>query len=447
MSNPPPNDGRAGLLLRIDARSIADAEHPDGSLGASVLLETGPHHRLTLGARVLVLGPPERVDAHPASAHARRVSRPDAVLIPALVNAHTHLDLTRVGPLGHNPEAGFVSWIDQIRARRPVEDPQIARAVADGARLSLAGGVAAVGDIAGSPGGRLTLAALGALRDSDLVGVSYLELFGIGAFEEPTRRGLDDLIRACASAIHEADGVRFGLQPHAPNTVSIPMYHWIVDRATALNVPLSTHLAESPEERRFVAEGTGSQRDLLERVGVWDDSILDHVGRGRHPVEHLEPVLARARFLVAHANDAPDRAIRILAQTGTSVAYCPRASAYFGAASRLGPHRYRRMLEAGINVCLGTDSIASLPSECADPRAGLFSTLAEARLLYRRDGTDPATLLAMATTNGATALGLDPDLFRFTVGRRIAGVVAVAVGAPGNPVAQVLAGEAPPVLI
>ena len=114
---------------------------------------------------------------------------------------------------------------------------------------------------------------------------------------------------------------------------------------------------------------------------------------------------------------------RVLAETGTSVAYCPRSSHYFRNHESFGPHRYRDMLAAGINVCLGTDSIVNLPPDESDR----LSTLDETRFLCRRDGTDPLTLLRMATVNGARALDLDPDLFIFRSGlpHPVAGLIAL----------------------
>jgi len=128
-------------------------------------------------------------------------------------------------------------------------------------------------------------------------------------------------------------------------------------------------------------------------------------------------------------NDADDAAIGMLACTRTTVAYCPRASDYFGATRSFGPHRYREMISAGINVALGTDSLVNLPTAAALAANGGMSILDEMRYLYRRDHTDPVTLLKMGTLNGAQALGLNPWLFRFegngAGGHYIAGLVAV----------------------
>jgi cytosine/adenosine deaminase-related metal-dependent hydrolase len=129
-----------------------------------------------------------------------------------------------------------------------------------------------------------------------------------------------------------------------------------------------------------------------------------------------------------------DADIELLARTGASVAYCPRASEYFG--HRL--HRYMEMLEAGVNVCLGTDSIIC---------HGTLSIVDEMRRLHRRDKADPHMLLAMATTRGAAALGLDHAQATLTPG---APARLVAIGydptEPAEALRQVLRSRKPAVI-
>jgi cytosine/adenosine deaminase-related metal-dependent hydrolase len=189
---------------------------------------------------------------------------------------------------------------------------------------------------------------------------------------------------------------------------------------------VATHLAESPEELEFVERGTGPIRSLLEGIGLWHDGLLEAVGRGLSPVGLALDAIDGA-VLAVHVNHASDEDLAALASAGASVAYCPRASAYFGAERSFGPHRYRDMIAAGINVALGTDSIINLWDERGDP--GRLSVLDDMRLLWKRDGARPDALLAMGTVNGARALGLDPERFRFIAGRPVAGVLAVPMDA------------------
>lgn len=431
--NPPRPD-----LYLILADAIADARGPLAA-PAALLVESQP-----FATTVLAVGRPSDVAAHPAAPMAQPLPRPGCVLIPGLVNAHTHLDLTHIGPRPHDPDGGFHPWIDLIRAHRHADDAAIAAAVHQGIALLRAGGVVAVGDIAGAPKATPNLTPFRTLRDSGLLGVSYLEFFGIGRSWPSQPERLAPVIQRALDESAPAARVRFGLQPHAPTTVDIRLYQWAVGECRGRGLPLSTHLAETPEEHRFVAAADGPQREFLERLGLWDGSILEHLGRGRTPVAHLAPILAQFPTLVAHVNDADDAAIETLAHTGASVAYCPRASAYFAAHRHFGPHRYRDMLGAGVNVCLGTDSIVNIPPEAASR----LSTLDEMRFLHQRDAADPAMLLAMATTNGARALGLDPALFLFQPGSLMAGIVAVpAPGPDPGPLRRLLRSPGHPELL
>lgn len=419
-------------IIRYDALAAADGAGFTSS-PASVLVrrpdpgQKGPAH-------LLAAGHPGDVATHPSAAAAPVVPLPTSVLLPGLINAHTHLDLTHIGPRPFDEAAGFTGWIDMIRAERASEDAAIAASVEHGIELNLAGGTVAVGDIAGAPGGRPTLVPWRTLRRSPLLGVTFLEFFAIG---KPHDRGL----RAATEALREglravrgllAGGAGLGLQPHATHTVGLDAFRACAKIAADLGVPLSTHLAETAQEHEFVSTGRGEHREFLERIGVWTESVLLEYGKGRTPVEHLYAVLSEFPCLAAHVNDADDRDIRLLAQTRTTVVYCPRASEYFGAPRRFGPHRYRDMLAAGINVALGTDSIVNLPARCAEIASGGISVLDEMRYLSQRDRTDPVTLLKMGTVNAAAPLGLDPGWFVLSPKApgpsSLAGLIAVNVG-------------------
>ncbi|MBL0926035.1 MAG: amidohydrolase family protein [Phycisphaerales bacterium] len=426
------------LVLEL-AAGVADgtgmAAAPGAVLAAWIQGRPGTPARV----RVLAAGrAAEIAGTDLARSAAPRDHGPGTVLVPALVNAHTHLDLTHIGPQPYDPTLGFAGWGGIIIRNRAREPQAIAASVRDGLRRSVAGGVLAIGDIAGV--GRLepyrvmsTPWPRGAGGDSaddgwwGGWGVSYVEFFGVGSAQEGAAAAINQVI---SSEPRSGPGgrVRLGLSPHAPYSAGLRLYRDAGELAGRLNIPLTTHLAENPEEREFIAAGTGTVRSLLETLGKWDAAALEEIGRGVHPVAHLGGVLAARPWLVAHVNDATDEAIEVLARSGTSIAYCPRCSAYFLHHETFGPHRYREMLSAGINVCLGTDSVVNLPAEEADR----LSTLDEIRYLWRRDATDPVTLLKMATVNGARALGIDPALFCFD--RRgtggsggVAGIAAVDV--------------------
>ena len=148
-----------------------------------------------------------------------------------------------------------------------------------------------------------------------------------------------------------------------------------------------------------------------------------------------------------HVNQCSDEDLAILAEARTKVVYCPRASAYFGADRHFGPHRYRDMLAAGIEVALGTDSIINLPSGILD-EAGLgLSTLDEARFLHARDGADPDTLIKMITTHGSRVLGFDDALVTLSEGSTPIGILAIPATGKGSPAERVMVSKSVPELL
>lgn len=403
-------------MVRVRTGALGDASGL--RLGAQMTLERGGSGRLRVAAVGEDEGPRRGPEDHV-------VDLSDCVVIPGLVNAHAHLDLTHIGPRAHDPGEGFVSWIGMILRERLGDEDKIADSVRLGAARSLAGGVVAVGDIGGIAAGDMTAVPARALGETPLVGVSFVEFLGIGSGTARTKERLGGFVGEELAALRgdlEGSGVRVGLSPHAPNTVDLSLYGYAAELSGAHGLPVCTHLAETLEEREFVGRGTGPQKELLERFGVWDETVMERVGKGKHPVGHLLEILARGRVLAAHVNDVGDAEIAALAMTETDVVYCPRAYRYFGHEDALGGHRYTDMLAAGINVCLGTDSVVNLDT------ADRISVLDDVRVEHAARGVDPGVLLAMVTVNPAAALGMDVDRFRFGVGCEPAGVLALSVG-------------------
>ena len=337
------------------------------------------------------------------------------LFIPQLVNTHGHLDLTSVGPLPYHGQ--FIDWLETMINARHTTNTSIADSVKRGITLSLQAGTGYVADIANTPNALTTRQ-----NHNHLPGASYFECFGIGNGQthaiEQLKYTVDKFIheKHTESAPHNpkisrAPDIKLGIQPHAPYSAGLDLYNAAARLADQYNLPLSTHLAETPQEIEFVRHGTGPLAKLLVKLGKSDQTIKP---TGRHPVEWLEPVLKRRRWLLAHCNYLDDHHLDILARCNASVAYCPVASDYFGHHQPQHGiyHRYREMLENGINVCLGTDSIVCQHPNDPQP-LGIGSQM---RYLYRRDRTHPETLLEMATTNGMRAMGLDPNLTSFRPG-------------------------------
>lgn len=366
----------------------------------------------------------------------RAIDLPDRLVLPALVNAHAHLDLTDMGPVSYTGR--FTDWIAKVMAHRKTQgETGIQSAMLAGLKASYTSGVGWVGDICGTPGTPSSPAAIDARRHAppplNLPGVAYLEQFGIGSTEARAIEALHAAAEQWPNTNLDAfaPSIRIGLQPHAPYSAGVALYELAAKLAQLHGLALSTHLAETPEELEFLRSGTGVYADLLKQLGRWDGSIKPS---GLHPVDHLAPTLAQARWLVAHCNYVDDTHIQRLAATQTSVAYCPIASEYFGHKN----HRYRDMLAAGVNVCLGTDSILCQPSDEPQP----LGVLPAIRRLFHRDGTPPETLLRMATINGLTALGISPAMATLAPGAPAKFVTAtINTHEATDPLEQLLAGR------
>lgn len=307
-----------------------------------------------------------------------------AVLIPCLVNAHTHLEFSTIQepfPAGRV----FTDWIDSVIDYRSTNEQDVSSAVQAGLRESHRHGVAAVGEISTSDAGSH------ALKSSDAWTVSFRELIGFN------RRQLDSQLEVAQKHLDRSRGiVHPALSPHAPYSVHPELFAASVDLARQYSVPLAMHLAETREELQLLASGTGPFVDLLTRLNLWDESVIRS---GTRPLWYLEQLAGLSCSLVIHGNylDAQECAYLCRHPELTTV-YCPRTHRHFGHA----PHPWRRLMKAGASVALGTDSRASNPD---------LSLWRELQFVLRQAGDEPfSELLKLATTNGARGLGLGDDM-------------------------------------
>lgn len=359
---------------RLAARWVVPVAAPPIAGGAVLLGSDG---------RVEAIGPDAlvpRPDGVPGEAF------PDAILIPGLVNAHTHLELTGFD-LGAPPEADFRSWIARVRA---VKETRSADDFVAWARLGIAecwsGGVTTVGDTGDSGSVIQALAELGGS------GVAYQEAFG--PHPSQVRESLAGLQGRVEEVGRWAGGrVRIGVSPHAPYTVSGPLYAAVATWARVEALPLALHLAESPAESELLLRGAGPFAEAWHERG-----IPLPPGPPCSPVEWVERhgVLGE-RTLCIHVVQAHEADLVRLARSAAAVAHCPLSNA----AHRHGKAPLGGFLACGIRVGLGTDSVLSV---------GTPDLLAEARAARRLADLDADAALALATLGGAQALGLEGEI-------------------------------------
>lgn len=332
----------------------------------------------------------------------------DAVICPGFVNAHTHLELTSCAGLVP-PTPDFIDWLQHLIAvarDKLATEEAVSASVLAGIEQSLRSGVTLVGDITSRPD-----LSRPHLVNSALRCVSFGEVIAIGTLRD---RVTEQLEAALERNLQTAT-FRAGVSPHAPYTVEPTPMRRCAARADEMNAPIAIHLAETDAETEFTQNGSGPFAQHLQALGVWDNRI---------PVPQCSTVelanrcgVLGPRTVIAHGNYVTDLEVEFIARSGASVAYCPRTHDAFGHE----PHRFRDMLALGVNVCIGTDSLASNPS---------LSILDELRFLRRNHSDlDPMELLRMGTLCGANALGFGEQTGSIAEGKQ-ADLCVVALQTP-----------------
>jgi 5-methylthioadenosine/S-adenosylhomocysteine deaminase len=314
----------------------------------------------------------------------------DAVLLPGLVNVHTHLELTAMRGFLEHPD--FFAWIRTLtRARAEVLDDAM---LLDGARLGvlegLASGVTTYADTSASG------VPLDALVDCGARGIVYQEVFGPDAAQ---REGAMEGLRARVAALRgrATPLVRVGVSPHAVYSVHEELLLDACAWALGEGLPIAMHVSESAAEIAFLREGEGPFAEFLRGRGI-------PVQRRAHSPVHLLAELgiaATAQPLLIHGVRFDESDVALAAHYDCPVAHCPASNAKLGH----GVAPLRALLDAGVRVGLGTDSVAS------NNRLDLLDEARTAALqqraaLARADALSADEALRLATIGGARALGL-----------------------------------------
>lgn len=380
----------AGWVVPMDAPPIA---------GGAVLV--GPD------GRIAAVGPAATVPLPPG---VPEEACPGMVLLPGFINVHTHLELT--GLDGQVPEADFPAWIRHIIALKAGRTPaDFLAAARRGLQDCWAAGVTTVADTGDSG------AVIQALAEAGGSGIAYHEVFG------PHPAQADEAIADAARRLDElapftSERVRLGLSPHAPYSVSGALYAHAARLATARDLPLAVHLAESADEALLLAEATGGFARAWEGRGIPLPPLP-----GRTPVAWLDQhgVLG-SRTLCIHLVRVSAEDVTRLARAGVAAAHCPRSNARHGH----GAAPLQALLEAGIRLGVGTDSVASVAP---------LDLLAEARAARALAGLGAEAAFRLITTGAACALGLEGEVGSLTPG--LWGDVVAARLPPGTDASRI----------
>jgi cytosine/adenosine deaminase-related metal-dependent hydrolase len=370
------------------------------------------------GGTVTVRG--DRIEAvEPRGVRSADEDLGNVALIPGLVNAHTHLDLS--GARGLIPPTDpdhFTDWLRGVIAyRRTRSEADTLADIDAGLAECLRFGTTLIGDIAseGKSWDAVSTAKTRAVVYREMIGFTRERL---GVMWRSSGTGgivsYDDEPAEGAIAKPPTPYCRWGSSPHAPYSV-----HGETARLMfTLNAPVATHVAESPAEAEFLAQQTGPFVHFLTDLGVYDPAAITPDWATFLSPIRFSNVRTLSPLLVVHGNYLPTDFPFRPTQT---VVYCPRTHAAFGHP----PHPFREFLARGVRVCLGTDSLASNPD---------LDILAEARFVYARYPDFPGEqLLKMVTLSGAEALGWADECGSLEPGKS-ADLVAVPLpDADGDP--------------
>lgn len=326
-------------------------------------------------------------------------------ILPALVNAHTHLEFSYARGLVP-PSTSFDAWVRALIAlRRKYPDPfapDIVDAVRHAVDEARAAGTAVIGDISN------TLVSPRILRDMGMAGHVFHEVLGFNLTDG------SQLVDAARARIETVAGigpdVRVSVTPHAPYSVSPALFRSIADERQGRIT--SIHLGESPEEVHFLNHGGGPIQTALESLDVWTPRWTPpRCG----PVEYVERFgLLSDRLLAVHGVQLSYRELAQLTAAGATLVTCPRSNRWVG----VGNPPVDRFYSSGVRVAIGTDSLASVED------LNLFAEMAAIREL---SADIPArAIIESATRHGAEALGFGDDYGTIDQGKRAA-LIAVQV--------------------
>jgi cytosine/adenosine deaminase-related metal-dependent hydrolase len=372
-------------MIRYHARwicPISSAPFSDGTLA----VESG---------RIAYVGP-----RRSAPREGDEVDLGDVILTPGLVNTHCHLELTAMR--GFLDGLGFRDWILRLTsARRAVMTQEM---MLDAARLGVAEGlqhgITTFGDTGDSGAGFDAMLELGAR------GICYREVFG------PDPSQCDEAIAGLAAKVAEmqqraTDLVRVGVSPHAPYTVSDPLFRATAALAREQGLPLAVHIAESALESDLVERGEGAFAEGLRSRGIAVSP------RARTPIALLESLgVLDAQSLLIHCVRVDSDDVAAIARHDCAVAHCPASNAKLGH----GISPLKQLLDAKVRVGLGTDSVASNDRMDMLDESRLAVLLAGARE-GRHDALVSDRALSLATIGGARALGISEAIGTLEIGK------------------------------
>ena len=353
------------------------------------------------GAQIVAVG--ARADLAAQFPQASISDLGESAIIPGLINAHAHLELTAMRGFLEREEHDFFAWLKKLtlaRLERMTADDLLVSA-SWGACEAARAGVTCVADASDS-----ALQSMNALREVGLRGIVFQESFGPDPrLVAENLQKLQDKIAVLGET--ETSLVKAGVSPHAPYTVCARQLQLIARLALDKKVPLMMHAAETEMEVLLLRDGSGPFAEGLRSRGI------EWRAPGVSPIKYLQDLgVLETRPLLAHCIQVNDADLQILSETETRVAHCPKSNAKLGH----GVAPFAKMIEKEIAVGLGSDSVAS-NNTCDLLEEARFALLL-ARTIKNNDQSrlSGADALRVATAGGAVALGLEGQVGELQAG-------------------------------
>ena len=353
----------------IRARKLLPVTSPPIDYGAIVIQ----------GSKIIALGKEKVIlKKYPAE---KVVDLEDRLVMPGLINAHTHLELSQLkGKIGERRE--FFDWIiELVETRRRLGTKNLEQAVRSSLIELLTSGTTCVGDISS------TEAALPMLAKSGLRAVAFLEV--LGPEEQKSEQIFEALKKRLGKLKDLSNLITPGVSPHSAYSVSPLLINKISGYTSDYSLPIQVHLSETEHEKLYINGKSSGLDGYLEHFG-WKGIKKE---KSKSPLAFLNQS-GLNNFTAVHCVHLTGPDIKFMAKNGISCVFCPRSNYFLG----VGKAPVEDMAQAGINLAIGTDSLASNID---------LDLWEEMRFAYLVSRLPARKLIEMATINGARALGLE----------------------------------------
>lgn len=318
-------------------------------------------------------------------------------LLPGLINAHVHLELTNLGPRTRGTKLPFPFWLfglvvgTRIRTQRYFNF-----SLKKGLNLLKKGGTTTAGHIA-----TFTRNPAKLFTEAGIRGVVFLEAIGL---KKKDVEKITDALKNEIAELQNHELITPAISPHAPYSVSEDLFRSISGISKDKKIPVSIHVAESVDEVKLIKSNKGKFKKIFyPLLGLKKYSPK---GRGKTPVKYLNDLgILGAGTSVIHCVHLHEEDIKILRDASVSVIHCPRSNYYLN----VGTAPLKQLLDAGINISIATDGLVSNSS---------LSLWDEARFVKKNNHwLDSESILKMMTINPARALGLENKIGSLSPGK------------------------------